>query len=271
MRSKLIRGIEQHDIDQDDRTIRVDGLSKRFRIPHERKYTFFEHIVGLLHGGSYTYEDFLALQEVSFSVQQGETFGVIGPNGCGKSTLLKVLAGVLYPDSGRVKVNGRIAPFLELGVGFQSELTARDNVYLYGAVMGLTKRDIDRRYEDIMDFAELKRFENMKLRSFSSGMVVRLAFATAIQTDPDIMLVDEVLAVGDEAFQQKCSQKIDQIRSSGKTILLVSHDLDMISNLCSRCLLMNGGRIEFLGETESALDEYRKSREKKNSYSPEKG
>jgi len=154
-----------------------------------------------------------------FLCPAGETFGVIGPNGCGKSTLPQ---GSLQECSIQIAAESKSmedSSILELGSGFQSELTARDNVYLYGAVMGLTKRDIDRRYEDIMDFAELKRFENMKLRSFSSGMVVRLAFATAIQTDPDIMLVDEVLAVGDEAFQQKCSQKIDQIRSSGKTIL----------------------------------------------------
>jgi lipopolysaccharide transport system ATP-binding protein len=260
MRASLIRGVQRQGIDQNGSAIRVDGLSKRFRIPHEKKLTFYEHIVGLLRGGAYTYEEFLALQSVSFSVKQGETFGVIGPNGCGKSTLLKVLAGVLYPDSGSIKVNGRIAPFLELGVGFQEELTARDNVYLYGAIMGLTKKDIDARYEEIMDFAELKRFENMKLRNFSSGMYVRLAFSTAIQTDPDIMLVDEVLSVGDESFQQKCGEKIDEIRRSGKTILLVSHDLEMVSKLCGRCLLMNGGSIVFLGETQRALDEYKRMR-----------
>lgn len=260
MKGSLIRGMQRSGMKQNGSAIRVDGLSKRFRIPHEKKLTFYEHIVGLLRGGAYTYEDFLALQDVSFSVKNGETFGVIGPNGCGKSTLLKVLAGVLYPDSGSIKVNGRIAPFLELGVGFQEELTARDNVYLYGAIMGLTRKDINARYEEIMDFAELKRFENMKLRNFSSGMYVRLAFSTAIQTDPDIMLVDEVLAVGDEAFQQKCSQKIDEIRISGKTILLVSHDLEMVSELCSRCLLMTGGRIAFLGDTESALEEYERMR-----------
>ena len=163
-------------------------------------------------------------------------------------------------DSGSIKVNGRIAPFLELGVGFQEELTARDNVYLYGAIMGLTKRDIDSRYEEIMDFAELKRFENMKLRNFSSGMYVRLAFSTAIQTDPDIMLVDEVLAVGDEAFSQKCSDKIDEIRRSGRTILLVSHDLEMVERLCGRCLLMKRGGIEFLGDTKTALEEYKRMR-----------
>ena len=262
MNSRLESRIERLDAEPNGYAITVDGISKMFRMPKEKKFTIFDNLVGLLRGGSYAYEDFLALQDVSFSVQQGETFGVIGPNGCGKSTLLKVLAGVLYPDRGSFRVSGRIAPFLELGVGFQEELTARDNVYLYGAIMGLTKKDIDRRYEAIMGFAELKRFENMKLINFSSGMYVRLAFATAIQTDPDDLLVDEVLSVGDEAFQQKCSQKIDQIRSSGKTILLVSHDLEMVSELCERCLLMNGGKIVFLGDTKSALDMYKRMRGK---------
>ncbi len=242
--------------DLNSNAIVVEGVSKRFRIPHERKITVYEHIIGLLHGGAYSYEEFLALQDVSFSVKHGETFGVIGPNGCGKSTLLKVLAGVLYPESGRVKINGKIAPFLELGVGFQPELTAKENVYLYGAIMGLTRKDVNERYDEIMEFSELKRFENMKLRNFSSGMYVRLAFATAIQTDPDVMLVDEVLSVGDEAFQKKCGQKIDEIRKAGKTILLVSHALGTVGALCNRCLLLNGGKAVALGETEKVLAEY---------------
>jgi lipopolysaccharide transport system ATP-binding protein len=236
--------------------ILVEDISKRYRIPIEKKITVYEHLIGLARGGACSYEEFNALQNVSFSVKHGETFGVIGPNGCGKSTLLKVLAGVLYPDSGKVRINGKIAPFLELGVGFQPELSARDNVYLYGAIMGLTRKDVDQRYEEIMDFSELKRFENMKLRNFSSGMYVRLAFATAIQTNPDVMLVDEVLSVGDESFQKKCGQKIDEIRRAGKTILLVSHSLGTVKQLCNRCLLMNHGQMVALGETEGVLAEY---------------
>jgi lipopolysaccharide transport system ATP-binding protein len=236
----------------------VENISKRFRIPHERKFTVYEHIVGFLKGGAYSFEEFNALQDVSFTVKHGETFGVMGPNGCGKSTLLKVLAGVLYPDHGSVRINGKIAPFLELGVGFQPELTAKENIYLYGAIMGLTRKEIDNRYDEIMDFSELKRFENMKLRSFSSGMYVRLAFATAIQTDPDIMLVDEVLSVGDEAFQEKCRQKIDEIRKAGKTILLVSHALETVRELCDRSLLLNGGRAVAVGKTDRVLIEYGK-------------
>lgn len=238
----------------------VEGVSKKFRIPKEKKLTVFEHLAGLLGRGSSSYDEFMALQDVSFTVKHGETFGVIGPNGCGKSTMLKVLAGVLYPDSGRVEINGKIAPFLELGVGFQPELSARDNVYLYGAIMGLTHKEVDQRYEEIMDFSEMKRFENMKLRNFSSGMYVRLAFATAIQTNPDVMLVDEVLSVGDESFQKKCGEKIEEIRRAGKTILLVSHSLATVRSLCSRCMLMNRGQVVALGETKGVLAEYERMR-----------
>lgn len=238
----------------------VDGLCKSFRIPREKKLTVYENLIGLLRGGACSYEVLLALQDVSFSVKHGETFGVIGPNGCGKSTLLKVLAGVLYPDRGKVKINGKIAPFLELGVGFQPELSAKDNVYLYGAIMGLTHKDVEKRYDEIMAFSELKRFENMKLRNFSSGMYVRLAFATAIQTNPDIILVDEVLSVGDESFQKKCGEKIEEIRKAGKTILLVSHSLGTVRSLCDRCLLMKSGKKVALGETEDVLAEYKRMR-----------
>ncbi len=233
----------------------VDHLSKQFRIPHERKITIYQHLAGLI-GGSYSYEVFNALQDISFTVKHGETFGVIGPNGSGKSTLLKILAGVLYPDSGTVQMNGTIAPFLELGVGFQPDLTAKENIYLYGAIMGLTKKEIASKYEEILDFAELKRFENMKLKNFSSGMTVRLAFSTAIQTDPDILLVDEVLAVGDESFQRKCGEKIDEIRRGGKTILIVSHDLATVEKLCERCILLKNGTILSSGGPKKVIGDY---------------
>jgi len=239
-----------------DEAIVVDHLSKGFRIPHDRKVTVYEHIVGLLKGGNYSYELFSALNDVSFTVRRGETFGVIGPNGSGKSTLLKILAGVLYPDSGTVRVNGKVAPFLELGVGFQPDLTAKENIFLYGSIMGLTRKEIGKRYDEILDFSELRRFENMKLKNFSSGMAVRLAFATAVQTDPDILLVDEVLAVGDEAFQRKCSAKIEEIRRQGKTIIVVSHALGTVQELCERCMLLKNGRILASGETGKVVEEY---------------
>jgi lipopolysaccharide transport system ATP-binding protein len=246
----------QKEIELGENTITVECISKQFRIPHERKTTIFHHIAGLLRGGSYSYEEFAALKNISFTVKKGETFGIIGPNGSGKSTLLKILAGVLYPDSGSVKVNGKIAPFLELGVGFQPDLTAKENIYLYGAIMGLSKKIIASRYEDILDFAELKRFESMKLKNFSSGMAVRLAFATAIQTDPDVLLVDEVLSVGDEAFQQKCRQKISEIRENGKTIVLVSHDMGSVGKICDRCLYLNHGLLVAMDDTSQVIKKY---------------
>jgi len=242
---------------EEDYAIVVENVSKCYRIPLEKKRTVYENIIGLFSGNK-GYEEFWALKDVSFTVKRGETFGVIGPNGSGKSTLLKMLAGVLYPDSGRIKVNGKVAPFLELGVGFQPELTAKDNVYLYGSVMGLTRKEVDKKYEEIMEFAELKRFENMKLRNFSSGMYVRLAFSVAIQTDPDILLLDEVLAVGDEHFQKKCMEKMEEIRKSGKTIIFVSHALESVKSLCSKSILLSHGDIIDMGNTGMVIESYHK-------------
>jgi lipopolysaccharide transport system ATP-binding protein len=239
----------------EENAIVVDNVSKYYRIPVEKKRTVYENIIGLFRGNK-SYEEFWALKDVSFTVKHGETFGVIGPNGSGKSTLLKMLAGVLYPDSGKIMVGGKIAPFLELGVGFQYELSAKENVYLYGSILGLTRQDVNRKYDDIMEFAELKRFENMKLRNFSSGMYVRLAFSIAIQTDPDILLLDEVLAVGDEHFQKKCMAKIEDIRKSGKTIIFVSHALPTVKNLCTKALLLSGGKVMGTGETGAVIDAY---------------
>ncbi len=247
--------IARDTIDEGDAII-VEHLSKRYRIPHERKQTIFEHLFSLFKGGAYSYEEFCALNDVSFRVRHGETYGIIGPNGSGKSTLLKILAGVLYADGGVKIVQGRIAPFIELGVGFQPDLTAKENIYLYGAIMGLKKREIHERYDEIIEFAELKRFENMRLKNFSSGMVVRLAFSTAIQTDPDILLVDEVLSVGDESFQQKCNQKIGELRSKGKTIIFVSHSLETVHTLCSRCLLLDKGQVIQIGPTPDVVHTY---------------
>ena len=234
---------------RDQNAITVEGISKFYRIPREKKTTVYENIVALFNSKYRSYDEFWALKDVSFTVMHGETFGIIGPNGSGKSTLLKIIAGVLFSDSGKISINGKVAPFLELGVGFQPELTAKENVYLYGAIMGLTRREVTQKYDEIMEFSELKRFENLRLKNFSSGMYVRLAFSTAIQVNPDIMLVDEVLAVGDERFQGKCFDKINAFRNAGKTIILVSHDLQSIEKLCRRCLLLKDGKVTGIGET----------------------
>lgn len=239
-----------------EKAIQVKNLIKKFRIPHERKSTVYEYIAGFLKGGFYSYDEFIALDDISLAIQSGETFGIIGSNGSGKSTLLKIIARILYPDGGEVMTSGKIASFIELGVGFQPLLTARDNIFLYGAIMGLKKSEIRDRYEEILAFAELKPFENMQIKNFSSGMVVRLAFSTAIQTNPDIFLVDEVFSVGDEYFQQKCIEKIHELREKKKTIVFVSHSLKMVRNLCDRCLLLNKGKIVQIGETPEIIDRY---------------
>ena len=233
----------------------VDNVSKKFRIPHEKKRTVFQNIVGLIKR-QFTYEEFWALNDISFEVNKGEAFGIIGRNGSGKSTLLKILAKVLYPDSGSVSINGKVASFLQLGVGFQPELTARENVYIYSSILGLSRRQVDKVYDEIIDFAELKKFENMKLKNFSSGMKVRLAFSTAVYAVPDTLLLDEVLAVGDEAFQKKCRDKMNQFKSEGKTVVFVSHALKSVKELCQRTMLLNEGRIVSMGDTEKVINDY---------------
>jgi len=243
--------------------IEVNNICKKFRIPHEKKSTLFQNIIGIIKR-QYNYEEFWALKDVSFEVKRGETLGIIGKNGSGKSTLLKMLANVLYPDSGKININGKIASFLELGVGFQSELTAEDNVYIYSSIMGMSRKETRRVYNDIFDFAELKRFENMKLKNFSSGMYLRLAFSTAIHTDPEILLIDEVLAVGDETFQKKCTEKINEFRNNGKTIVLVSHALDSIRTICNACILMESGKIISSGDTEKVIGYYLEQLSKSN-------
>ncbi|PWB56953.1 MAG: ABC transporter ATP-binding protein [Candidatus Methanoperedenaceae archaeon] len=236
----------------------VRNVSKRFHIPHEKKTKFFEHVAGIIKGKSSGYEEFSALKNISFKVKKGEKLGLVGENGSGKSTLLKILSGVLQSDNGgSVKVFGKIAPFLELGVGFQPELTAEENVRLYGAVMGMSKKEIEDRFDGIFEFAELSRFKQMKLKNFSSGMYMRLAFATATATDPDILLIDEVLAVGDEAFQKKCFDKMNEFKMSGKTIVLVSHDLETIKRFCDRAILLEHGKIVSMGNSERVIDDYR--------------
>ncbi|VVB56322.1 putative ABC transporter ATP-binding protein [uncultured archaeon] len=234
----------------------VQNVSKHFRIPHEKRTKLFEHITGALKGTTSTYEEFWAVKDVSFTVKKGETLGIIGENGSGKSTLLKIIAGVLTPDSGSVKVNGKIAPFLELGVGFNPELTAEDNVRLYGAIMGMSKKEMEDKFEEIFEFADLEKFRNMKLKNFSSGMYARLAFATAAATDPDILLIDEVLSVGDLGFQRKCFERIDEFKRSGKTIVFVSHDTGSIKKLCKISVFLEHGEVRFMGTTEKVLYSY---------------
>lgn len=241
----------------------VENISKRFRIPHEKRNTVIENITGIVTGRKQDYEEFCALENITFKVKKGEKLGIVGENGSGKSTLLKIISGVLCPDTGNVNVKGKIAPFLELGVGFNPELTAEDNVRLYGAVMGMSRKKIESKFDDIFEFAELERFKQMKLKNFSSGMYMRLAFATATATDPEILLIDEVLAVGDEAFQRKCYDKMNEFKMDGKTIVLVTHDMDTVKRFCDSAILLEHGRIGSIGNSEKVIDEYRKNMREK--------
>jgi len=221
--------------------IRVENITKIFKIPQENRYTFKENLVSFFR--PVRYELIKALDNVNFQVGQGEFLGIIGPNGCGKSTLLKIMAGILLPSSGRVDIDGKISPFLELGVGFNMDLTARENIFQNGIILGLSKAEIRKRFDSIVQFAELEKFVDMRLKNFSSGMHVRLAFSVAIQVDADILLMDEVLAVGDAHFQQKCFQVFDEYKKSGKTIVLVTHDMGAVQNYCTRAIYLREGRL----------------------------
>ena len=220
----------------------VNNVSKLYKIPYEKKTTLFQKIIGLAKR-QLSYEELWILKDLSFSVEKGETFGVIGRNGTGKTTLLKMLAKVIYPDSGSIFISGEVASFLEMGVGFQPELTAAENVYIYSSVMGKSRKEIKKSYHEIFEFAELEKFHNMKLKNYSSGMYMRLGFATAIHANPDVLLIDEVFAVGDLPFQKKCVDKIHDFQEQGKTIVFVSHGLDTVRSLCRRALLINDSRI----------------------------
>jgi lipopolysaccharide transport system ATP-binding protein len=234
--------------------IDVSRLRKSFRLPHERRDTLREHFRHPLK--RVDYEGNVALDDVSFSVEQGECFGIIGPNGSGKSTLLKLLAGIYRADQGEVLVHGRLSPFIELGVGFDPELTGRDNIRINGTLLGLSKRELERRFDDIIGFAELERFVDQKLKNYSSGMQVRLAYSIAIQVDFDVLLLDEVLAVGDKAFQEKCFETFVQFREEGKTIVFVSHDLRSVRRVCDRVLYLERGRVARIGPADDVIDEY---------------
>lgn len=233
--------------------IQVEGLSKKFRLYHERNQYLKS---ALLRGKRARYEDFWAVDDVSFEVREGTTFGIIGSNGSGKSTLLKCIASVLYPEKGQVITRGRTAALLELGSGFHPDLSGRENVYLNGALLGLTRAELGRKFEEIVDFAGLDEFIDTPVKNYSSGMAVRLGFAIAINVDPEILIIDEVLAVGDAAFQQKCYQKIESFRRDGKTILFVSHGLGDVTTLCSQVLWMEKGKAKAVGRSVDLVSEY---------------
>jgi ABC-2 type transport system ATP-binding protein len=232
------------------------GVNKTFRIPEHRIDSLKERAVHPLRRSEY--RELKALRDISFEIRGGEFFGIVGRNGSGKSTLLKILASIYRADAGSIRMAGRVAPFIELGVGFNPDLTARDNVQLNGVMMGLSRQEALRRLDSVLDFAELEDFAELKLKNYSSGMMVRLAFATMLQGDADIMLIDEVLAVGDAAFQQKCADVFRGMRDSDKTVVLVTHDMGAIDTYCDRAMLIDSGEITRIGDPRDVAGDYLK-------------
>ena len=240
-----------------DFAVDVRDVSKRFRLAHGQYNSVKERII---HGGKrQATEDFWALREVSLTVRSGETVGILGRNGSGKSTLLKCICGVLQPTSGEVAVRGKLAGLLELGAGFQQDLTGRENIYLNGSLLGMSKRDVDKVFDAIVDFSELEEFIDGPVKFYSSGMYVRLGFAVAVNMDPDILVVDEVLAVGDERFQRKCLNRVNQFQREGRTILLVTHSADTVRSICDRGVVLSHGRLIAEGEPGEATRIFRES------------
>lgn len=234
--------------------IEVNNIWKKFKIFHDKAYTLKDRI---LFWNRNKYEVKWVLENISFNVKKGESIGIIGKNGSGKSTLLKLLTKIIYPDKGSIKMNGRVAGLLELGAGFHHDLSGRDNIYINASIFGLSKKEIDKKYNDIVSFSELEEFIDNPVRTYSSGMYIRLAFAVAINIRADILLIDEVLAVGDIAFQEKCLNKLQEIKESGVTIVIVSHSLEQIERFCDKSLWIHNGQIAASGKCEEVHKKYK--------------
>ena len=233
--------------------VEVKNLSKIFRLHHERNQSLKSAI---MRGRISRYEDFLAIDDVSFDVPSGSTFGLIGSNGSGKSTLLKCLARIYSPNSGRITYKGKMAALLEVGSGFHHELTGKENTYLNGSILGMSKREIDKKYDEIVDFSGVERFIDQPVKNYSSGMYVRLGFSVAISVQPEILVVDEVLAVGDEEFQRKCLEKFRQYKKSGRTVILVSHSMDTVSEMCDQVAWLEKGVLRGVGDSAPVVKQY---------------
>jgi lipopolysaccharide transport system ATP-binding protein len=236
--------------------VSLEDVSKKFTLHHDRPRSFQDAFISTLRRDKSAREEFWALRDVSFQVAQGETLAFIGPNGAGKSTVLKLIARIIEPTSGCIKVNGRIGSLLELGAGFHPDLTGRENIYLNGSILGLSRSQIRQRLDEIIAFAELERFIDVPVKHYSSGMYVRLGFSMAVHIDPEILLVDEVLAVGDAAFQEKCLNRMAQFKREGCTILFVSHALQLVEQLCTKVIWLEEGRVQEVGETDGVIASY---------------
>lgn len=237
--------------------IQAENVALCYRMTNDQIRSIKEFVVQLL-SGKVKYNEFWALKDVSFTIEKGEVLGIIGNNGAGKSTLLKVISGILKPTEGSVKVYGNVVPMLELGSGFDFDLTGRENIFLNGAILGYSEKFLNAKYDEIVEFSELGQFVHVPLRNYSSGMVMRLAFSIATVVNPDILIVDEILAVGDAAFQAKSKARMMELMSGGTTVLFVSHSLDQIREMCDRVLWLEHGEMKMLGATAEVCDEYEK-------------
>lgn len=240
-----------------DFAIRVKNIHKSFKLPTEQAFGLKQALFNRLRGIK-GYREQKVLKGLNFEIKKGEFLGIVGRNGSGKSTLLKILAGIYYPEKGDIEINGTLVPFIELGVGFNPELTGRENVYMNGALLGFSNEEMDKMYDDIWKFAELKDFQDQKLKNYSSGMQVRLAFSIAIRARGDILLLDEVLAVGDAAFQKKCADYFNSLKDKSQTVILVTHSMDNVRKFCTRAILIDDGKIVEEGEPDKIANAYTK-------------
>lgn len=245
-------------IEHPETVIRLENISVRYRLPGERIHTFKEYAIRLLQR-RIQFREFHALQNVNLEVRKGDLFGIIGQNGAGKSTLLKVISRVLMPKNGRVWIKGRVSPLLELGAGFHHELTGRENIYINGTLLGHSQHEIEKHVEEIIEFSELGAFIDAPLRTYSSGMVARLGFAASTTWDPEILILDEVLSVGDEAFQRKCKERMKKFRDEAITTIFVSHSMDSILSLCNRVAWLDHGAVRAVGVASDVVEAYRQA------------
>lgn len=239
-----------------ENAVEIKDVSMRFNLAKERVDNIKEWVVRKLKGKGVSFDEFWALKDISLTIPRGDSFALIGSNGSGKSTLLKIISGVLTPTQGTVTLNGSLAPLIELGAGFDMDLSGRENVFLNGAILGYSKKMMEEKYDEIMDFSELKDFEDVPVKNYSSGMMARLGFSIATLVKPDILIVDEILSVGDHSFQEKCSKRMEEMMSGGTTVILVSHDESMVKKICRHAAWINKGNLMFVGDSEVAVKKY---------------
>ncbi len=241
-----------------ENAVELRNVEMHFNMSKEKLESLKEYFLKLVRRQLH-FEDFVAVDNVSFDIKKGDVFGIVGLNGCGKSTTLKMISGILEPTKGTVKTYGTIAPLIELGAGFDMDLTARENIYLNGSVLGYSKKFMDEKFDDIVEFSEMQEFLDVPMKNYSSGMVARIAFAIATVTTPDILIVDEILAVGDFLFQQKCEERINAMINDDTTVIIVSHSIEQIERLCKHCVWLEKGKIKMIGEAAEVCDAYKNS------------